>query len=1037
MALRKAPLLVTFTGGLDTKTDEKNVATTKLLDLQNAIFTKETTLSKRNGYRALGNTIDGQGTTYPQPVGMGVRDDELLIFTGQRCLSYRDSVDRWSDAGEVASVVASDRAIARTGTNQTMPDHASNGGITVAAWEDNRGGVWASVLEQSSGRILVPAAQVDATGISPRCYAAGTVVHLLWASPTTGRILSLVVTPAAPALGVAQMVTDDLLTTNPVFDACAAGNVAASVTGDSNPGLLAWATAVGHRVAYVAPSGLLGSPVSGYPSAGNYTAVSDTVTSGIAVTLDKTTSASIAVTWSSPDAFIRVAFIAPALLSSAVSWQAGLGTAWTRVAAEFDATGTVWWIAETQTAGRDDLSVVSSGGITAAGMTISAPRALRGHGLMSRAFLDGVDVYALVGHGVQFYPYVACVRLSSAAFGAHATTTVARLLPGLSSGLPTRVHVTSVQALAPSSAGLSRQHMATLGYRIQLSSANSDQFGEQGIRLNELDFDHAEAYQSAQLGRSLYLAGAVPQSYDGNGWAEADFHAAPDTVVGVTLVAAGTGGALTPSVTYEYKIMYEFEDAAGELHPGAVGVALNVALGAGQNAATLTLPTYRLTTRAGHIRISVWRAPGNQTGLPSSLPFYRVTSTDPSATGPNGYVTNDPTVDSIAFVDNIADTALIDLEPLYTNGGILSNDPPAWAGGCIAGGKTRLFWTDPSDGNLVRYSQQLEDDTAVEMSAALSLRVDPYGGAIMALGVMDDGVFAFKESAIYVFDGPGPDADGGEATQDAFTPATLLTSDVGCSAPGSICQTPNGIVFQSAKGMRLLGRDRQIQNIGDPVYAYNAQTIVRATLIPDRPQIVFLTDAGSTLLWDYERNQWSRYMNHEGLDAAIVDGTYNYLRTDGRVFVETPGLYKDDNSPIPMRIDTAFIKAAGYLQGWQKIWTATFLGAWKSSHTMNVRYRIDYEDGWSAAIPIAVDDQYDPSLYGAGFYGAGLYGGPGGPSTVYQESIHLNLRCQSIAFRFEDSEPGGSFGASFELSELLLEGGILRPRFAVGAARQN
>jgi hypothetical protein len=202
---------------------------------------------------------------------------------------------------------------------------------------------------------------------------------------------------------------------------------------------------------------------------------------------------------------------------------------------------------------------------------------------------------------------------------------------------------------------------------------------------------------------------------------------------------------------------------------------------------------------------------------------------------------------------------------------------------------------------------------------------------------------------------------------------------------------------------------------------------------------VFLTDAGRTLMYDYtpDIQQWSTYTNHLGFDAVVVAGVYNYLRTDGRVFRETPGLYADDNMHIPMKIETAWIKMTGYLQGFQKVLWALFLGTYKSPHTFRMRYRIDYDEGYSAPIDMDVDDNFNPDSYGAGPYGAGPYGGAGGDTTRYQRAVHLNRRCQSISFKVEDVEATEDFGASFELSELLLIGGVLGPRYPVGAARTS
>jgi hypothetical protein len=1046
MPLRESPLPLQFSGGIETKQDSKQVPATKLLALENATFIKQTTLAKRNGYEALGRQVDDAGTVISDAVGMGLHDTELLLFTSERGYSYRDSSDTWADAGEVGSVVAEDSPIARTGTHQTVPDHATNGGITVVAWEDSRGGVWCSVIEDSTGRILLAETQLSASGISPRCVPCGTVVHVYFAIAATNRLYVTVINPAAPSMiPVPAILTEDLSSTNPVYDACDAGRLYSNIL----PAVIAWAQAGGgYRVGYVHPSGVLGSPVSGLPSVATYT---ETVTGPIAVAPDRVSNDILTVVWCNTAVHGRcVSSSSPVTDATGdVLLTATTGT-WNRVSVESSGVSAaglaqLWWIGEIDDS-RDDWNRCESGMFESDGTVIVAPatgaplpsygtgdppiaRVLRGHGLVSRAFVDDGHVYAAVGHGVKYFPYVAIVRISATYFGG-STLCFARLGPGQFSGLSTRKHVAYVQPTDPDGAFLSRVHRFCFGYRIQLDSANGDQFGETGIKLAEVDFDHAAAYQSAQLGRGLYLAGACPQHYDGRRWAEAGFHCGPDFAEGVTSFGEGAAGAMAAG-TYGYKIVYEEIDAMGEWHPGPESVEFNVTIAASKKV-DADLPTYRLTSKR-NTRIGVFRSPVND-----SSAFYRVTSLDPTDTGDNRFVLNSTVVDVVTFTDNMTDADLVTKEPLYTNGGVISNSPIGIRGDVLAGGKNRLFATDQTDPNMVRYSKELTaEDTAVEWPADLFQRVDPYGGAIVAIGVMDGIVYPFCETSIYRFAGPGPDADGGRTSNNAFTPSELVTSDVGCASANSICQGPVGIFFQSEKGIKLLDRSGQVQDIGAPVYAYNDQTVTRATLLPDRHQVLFLTNDGSTLLYDYERGQWSTFTNHEGVDAVVLNGTYHYLRNDSRVFRETPGLYVDDNSHITMRIETAWIKAAGYLQGFQRILWAYFLGQWKSSHTLGIRFRTDYNDAWSERFELNVDANHNPSLYGDGLYGDGAYGGPGGDTARYQRKLHINRQCQSIQFRIEDIEPTGTYGAAFELSELLLIGGVLGPRYPLSASRST
>jgi hypothetical protein len=1027
MTLTKQPLPLQFAGGIESRQDAKQVPATKLLALENATFIKQTTLAKRNGYRELSRVIDGAGAEYSGAVGLASRGDELLLFNGERAFSYRPSVDRWSDTGEVMSVVATHRPIARTGTAQTMPDHATNGGVTVTAWEDSRGGLRCAVVESASGRVLLADTLLDVNGSRPRCVPCGPVLHVYWMQAASQRICVAVVNPSLPAsVPVPIILIEDLSTANPAFDACP---VVAAILAD-RPALMAWRTATGFRVAYVMPSGVLGSAVAGVPGPADYVAVAAI---GIAVAVEARAAAKFAVAFADVAGIEHVYIGDASNLTAAASCTPATPGICVRAACAWDDDRHLWWAAELVTGG------IVRGAVDTAGTVTSAPATLRGHGLVSRAFADDGHIYVAVAHAPRLFTYTAVIRLSGDTFGAAGTIVAANMLPVETPGLPTHEHVTSVHPVDPDALLASRRHALTLTYRIELQDqdgAGIDAFSEIGIRLASLDFDHDDSYQAVEHGRGLYLASACLQHYDGSRWAEAGFLCAPDVATSIVAGIAAGGGAIAAG-TYLYVACYEDIDANGELHQGPSSAAVTAVVTPGPAAAiTIAWPTCRLTNRTG-VRIGVYRTPMNQTG--DTIPFYRVTSVDPrTATGNNRYVTNDASVDTVSFTDVLADADLLLREPLYTNGGILSNDPAPCAGNVLAGGKSRLFWTDQADPQLVRFSKPRNDDTALEVTSSFALGCDPFGGDITALNVLDDAVIIGKEIALHLFAGSGPlaapDVDPGA---NSFTPTALLTSDVGISSPSSVGQMPNGLMLKSTKGIMLLGRDRQVQRIGTAVDAFNDQRITRTTLLPDRTQVLLLAESGLSLLYDYDRQQWSTFTNHTGYDARVVGGAYYYLRTDGRVFTETPDEYRDGNSHIRLRIETAWVKPSQYLQGWAKVWHAFFLGAWKSSHQLRIRYRLDYEDAWSEPYLLDVDEDYNPDNFGAGPYGAGPYGGDADTSTVYQRSLHLNQRCQAIQFRIEDVEPTDSYGASFELSELLLTGGVLGPAFRPGEARSD
>lgn len=1038
------------------------------------MITKQFTISKRNGYRALSTLIQDGGGNIANARGIAQSPSgEVLLFTDKRCFSYRPSDNTWADAGEVAATTCTTRPIARSGTVQTQPDVAERNGVRVVAWEDSRGGVWCDVLEAATGRVLLSQQQLDASANAKdvRCLAVGDMVHILWTRVDLTAIMIAVVNPISPAaVPVPVILTNDLAAGLPFYDAMPAVNGPAGVFA-LRPGLLVWSvTGGGFRVGYLAPQGVIGSGLFGLPSA---VAVPTAAVAGaIGVAWDPVTR-TVAVMWLGTGNVVGAKFLHGEDLTIAVrtaATVAALGAAATRITGAFagagsDGRATLYWAAEITAASTDLTRVVSGAALQTANTLDATTTTLRGHGLVSRAWHDGNtldtsavdgDAYVMVAHTVRFFPYVAALRLSdTSGINSPGNTIVARLMPGEAAGSlmrPTGAgtrawtkHLPSVMPVGQADDDVyARDHAVVLPYRIQLSSQNGDQFSEQGLKLVTLGMQ--PVYATAQLGRGLYLASAAPQMYDGAEWREADFHCAPDagyntTGAPIALAAAitTTGGGSVANGTYLYAWWYEAQDDNGELHRGAVSTKMLVTMAGGPKSFTMAIPTCRLT-RFANARICVARSKQGATGTDQSIALYKVTSNDPTVTtGANRYVLNDVTVDTVTFVDSLDDATLGTREPLYTNGGILSNAPSPWAGGVIASAKGRLYWLDPTDPNMVRHSQPRADETALEAPVDLSLVKDPFGGDLTAIGVMDDTVIPFSETAVFIFGGPGPLADPSvDPGANAFTPVEVVTTDVGCIAPASVAFTPLGLTFKSKKGIMLLSRGREIVNIGNDVQKYDTQTIVRTCLVTTSQRVIYLTstEGGRTLMWDYNRNAWSTWTNHVGLDALIFDDLLYYLRPDSRVFVETPGEYQDDHLHIRMAIETAWIHFAQHLQGWQRTLWALFLGRYISAHTLNVRYRLDYNDDYSNQIDSDVNSNHNPSVYGAGAYGAGPYGGPGGGTTRYQRAIHINKRCQAISFLISDTEADGDFGASFELSELLLIGGGIGPGFKVGAARQ-
>lgn len=1013
MPYSEVELHIPFAGGVETKTDPKAVPPVKLLGLENGVFTRAISIRKRNGYEERCVVADARRT--------GARGDELVVFTGDRCHSLQTETSEPIDVGAVFSAVGADRPLVRTGTQQTMPDHATIDGVTVSAWEDSNGGVWWSVSDEVSGRVFRPATQADAAGISPRCVSAGSNLHVYYAVPGTHSIMAIVVVPSDPTAVVSPIVlVDDIDSTNTIYDACQTARA-------GTPAAIVWCehATTNLRIGYVEGSGVIGGPSTGHPSILIYAASRLATTSlglafldvdgansdlfGIGYVTGAGNCSSQVFTGGSTSLPISLALTSSS--RSAVSVQR-IAMAWTPDSVLYAA-----W-EEAAVAASNRFVVITDFDFPAASGSLLST--IRSVGLASRAFTVDDSVFAVFVHDTTYFNTYVTLRLTDfVAPGRHA--------PASAGSAPARRHLPSAHVVGSVVA-------IALPFRQRLEAENNDQFRETGIRLFTMDFADDDSHQTAQLGRGLYLAGACPQHYDGRIWSEAGFHFGPELIVTTPAV----GGFMESSTTYKYVAWYEATDAQGEVHLGPVSIGSLVTMGASDTQVTLTLPTLRVTQKA-NVRICVSRSLAALTGNTAQL--FRVTSLDPTTDGDvNGYVANDTSVDTVTFIDRMSDADLILQEQPYITGGVLSNDPVP-LGAIIAGGKGRLFATDPSDGNTIRYSKPIAESYGVEFAPELALSVDPFGGDITAIATRDDRVFVFKANAIFTFVGDGP-TDTGDASVSGFSAPQLLPGDVGCEDPSSIVLVPQGLLFKSAKGIYLVGNDGGLQYIGAPVEAYNAQVVRRALVMPDRTQALFLTNDGLSLLYDYLFDQWSTFTNHEGLDAVIVENTYHYLRNDGAVWRETIDQFSDAGTRVRMRFETAWLHMLPQLSGFQKFWHMHLIGTWISPHQLGIQYQTDYSPQWTgpvwydatgldvstgwitgtAAIPIGTEP-ITGSEYGDGEYGDGEYGGtmPG----LYQWHLDLHEKGHSIRFRIEDFEASGYTGACFELTELLLTGWVL------------
>lgn len=437
----------------------------------------------------------------------------------------------------------------------------------------------------------------------------------------------------------------------------------------------------------------------------------------------------------------------------------------------------------------------------------------------------------------------------------------------------------------------------------------------------------------------------------------------------------------------------------------AVGDSLSIS---SRNKVTINIPYLRLTYKtANPVKIEIYRW---STGQQS---FYQVTS----ITSPTMNLT---TSDSLAYVDTQADNQIVGNSLLYTTGGVVENvGSPSFKALTLF--DNRLFGIDAEDRNLLLFSKQVIEQTPVEMTDLFSIYVSPTTasegstGPMFCIAPMDDKLIIFKENALYYINGTGPDNTG---ANNQYSQPLFITSTVGCTNQQSIVFIDQGLMFQSNKGIWLLGRDLGVKYIGAPVETYTNTGLVQSAVnIPGTTQVRFTLNTGVTLMYDYFYQQWGVFSGVPAISATLYGELHTYLDSFGRIFQENPGSYLDGNSPVLMNFKTGWINVAG-INGYQRIHELYFLGSFISPANIVVNIANDF--GSAIQQDIITPFNYSDPYGVADVYGQGSpYGGPGRFLNWKVQVDHQ--KCQSFQISIQeqfDSSYGTQAGGGFTLSAI-------------------
>ncbi len=953
MALVSQTIPVLFRS-LNTKTDSRSLLVGDLTSLVNVRLDEYPKLRKRYGYDALVAAESGSL--------LAAYKTQLFIGTGAEAESYRSSGDL-VDKGVLESLSLSVQPAVRNSYTQQAPDMAVHAaGLTVYAYESVESGATVSrytIFDSATQQPIVANALVAAAALQPRPIALGNYVAIIYFDSSLGHLKFIaipVVDPMSPSAPV-DLATDSA-TSPPVFDVALISGTAylAYVTNTSK---IAVTTLSATLVA-----GAVAQLISAAPTA-------------LAIFGDSTPH--IWVAYYASATLTAAAFttaLLPALVPTTVDASPGTIRNITGIA-PVTTTATIYYEAS---AGSPYNNLVRTATITISGTVSGVGVLVRSVGLASKQFYYLDRIHVLVAHESA---------LQSTYFLLSGSTVVAKIAPGVGGGLT--ANASQLPQVCTVDTGI---FSAACLQADQLSSTGGDVFTQAGVQ--GVTFDFTEPQVALELSDDLHITGGILSMYDGAQVCEHGFNLYPENMQ----FSASGSGSFTGS--YQAFAIYEWMDNYGLIHQSAPSPVVTTT--ASSNATfNYTIPTLRLTSKITPISIAIYRTLANQEN------FFRVTSI-------SAPLLNSATVDTVSTTDSVADATLSGNAQPYTNPDNNASEVPNLAAPAprhISRYRNRAVVIPAESPFQWVFSKALVPGVPVEFNPQqLFQAVEQDGGPLTCSIEMDDKLILFSEDRVRYVVGDGPAPNG---TNNDYGNAYHIPSDVGCINPRSLVLIPAGVMFQSAKGIYLLGRGLDVGYIGAPVEIYNSATVTAARLEPNSRRVIFTLDTGIALAYDYHVGKWAVWTAHDAADATIFGGLLTYLRPDGTVLQQTPGEYTDDGQAILQSLVTSWLAFAG-ISGVQRVWRFNIRGDYRSPHILNVSVAVDDNPGTvQTERVVAADVMGDQPV--ADTTVADTDNPGGGTYPPYEFTVKLaRQRCASVQLTIQEQQTGPDYGEGFSLS---------------------
>lgn len=971
----KQAIPITFSGGLDTKTDPKQIAATDFLELNNMVFSKGGSLVKRNGFEALGKTINpppaaigGYFDFSKVPASLsGVRaisayNDELLVNDAWNLFSYRGSNGTWDYKGRCTAVdIASDSIISDAKTYQTadMAIDSVNKLRFYAAYAPLYGDLVYTFQDIETGQLVVnkqAIAQIvfpNAPQGQPKVMSYNGINYMFFVvtvAPGVNNQIWYQKFNGSTPVGVPTALITDL---NPIR------NFDIWQRSDGQMYFAYYSAAGTMKIQIVDTNLVLGATQT----------FAETPTNGINLF---TGSGNLWLTWATATQtkyLVTLLDLSGVVIPSTIlDNTAGISDAVNNITGVYDAVNNIayfFWDSWT----KYSVTFVDNTGtaqifvkaVDGTGAQLYFNRMMGALNIVSKAFLveqvphiltsytyptfsEIIDPTTFVSTQTLQVPQATTFLLNlynvdstmGSAFNQNVVGNIAATIqPNQSAWLkPLQGYLTSVNLSAAGDFEAAIRFNSNYAFE---TAPTEPYYAPTGVMLAKMQFAGTKPSIEVLGNNSLIGSGQVSM-YDSGIVCEQNFHTYPNAVQQTPSTGVGGKmGSATIATLYSYIFVYEWIDNQGQVHrsfpspvmtPIKAGTAYTFAAGTTNGFVLLNVPMLQVTNKPGtQVVVNIYRTLGNQDI------FFLLDSF--------GTVQNDPQAQTRTFLDTYSDDDIKGNLQLYTTGALGYTAPPAVR--YISNYKSRAIVIPAEEKNSFLYSNQTLPNFPVQFTPFFVQNVNSVGGEITAITYMDDKLIIFKSGkvpgpSILFMVGQGPAPSG--ANNDFGDPIPISV-DVGCIEKTSITQSPVGIIFKSNKGIFLLDRSLQATYIGAAVEKYNGNSVVSGRLIPNTTQLRFILDDGTMLMFDYYYNRWATFSTPAAISDCVWQGEHTFITPAGQVYKEKVNSFADGTTPVYMSFKTAWIKLAN-LQGYQRAYFYYLLGECQSPTELELKTYFDF-----------------------------------------------------------------------------------------------